>query len=45
MVIYVDIDETICKTPKNRDYSKSKPIQGNIKKINDLFGHGHTIVY
>ena len=45
MVIYVDIDETICKTPKNRDYSKSKPLKNNIKKINDLFGHGHTIVY
>ena len=45
MVIYVDIDETICKTPKNRDYSKSKPLKNNIKKINDLFMRGHTIVY
>ena len=45
MVIYVDIDETICKTPKNRDYSKSKPIKDNIKKINDLFDFGYTIVY
>ena len=45
MVIYVDIDETICKTPKNRDYSKSKPLKNNIKKINDLFERGHTIVY
>ena len=45
MVIYVDIDETICKTPGNRDYSKSKPLKKNIKKINDLFDRGHTIVY
>ena len=26
MKMYVDIDETICKTPENRDYSKSTPI-------------------
>ena len=45
MVIYVDIDETICSTPNNRDYSKSKPIKNNIKKINDLFDFGYTIIY
>jgi len=45
MVIYVDIDETICKTPENRDYSKAVPIKKNIEKINKLFFEGHTIVY
>jgi hypothetical protein len=27
MIIYVDIDETICISPEDRDYSKAKPIQ------------------
>lgn len=46
MVIYVDIDETICETPTNpRVYENSMPINENIKKINDLYDAGHTIVY
>ena len=45
MVIYVDIDETICKTPADRDYSKSKPIEKRIKHINSLYEKGYTIVY
>ena len=45
MVIYVDIDETICDTPKDRDYSKSTPIFENIEKINKLFENGNIIVY
>ena len=45
MIIYVDIDETICKTPEDRDYSKSVPIQKNIDKINKLYDAGDTIVY
>ena len=50
MVIYIDIDETICNTPggknaKTRDYSKSTPIIPNIDKANTLFDAGHTIVY
>jgi len=45
MIIYVDIDETICITPENRDYNQSKPIERNIKKINDLYEEGHDIVY
>jgi len=45
MIIYVDIDETICETPENRDYSKSKPITENIEKINKLYDEGNTIVY
>ena len=45
MTIYVDIDETICVTPANRDYAKSTPIKENIKKINDLYNEGHTIIY
>jgi len=45
MIIYVDIDETICETPKNRDYAKSVPILSNIEKINKLYDEGHTVIY
>jgi hypothetical protein len=44
-VIYVDIDETICETSVTREYSEAKPIHENIKKINDLYDNGNTIVY
>lgn len=44
-VIYIDIDETICKSPENRDYSKARPIQKNIEKANKLYEEGNTIVY
>lgn len=44
-VIYVDIDETICNTPTNRDYNSAVPIQENINKINELYDLGNTIVY
>jgi hypothetical protein len=44
MKIYVDIDNTICKTEGN-DYINSKPIFENIEKINKLYSEGHTIVY
>jgi hypothetical protein len=49
MTYYVDIDETICKTPGDinvaRDYSKAVPIKEEIEKINRLFDEGHTIIY
>ena len=45
MIIYVDIDETICLSPDSRDYSKAKPIPDNINKINDLYDKGNKIVY
>ena len=45
MIFIVDIDETICETPKNRDYGQALPIIKNIKKINDLYDSGHRIVY
>ena len=41
-VIYVDIDETICRRESStdfgvtHDYTKAKPIQENIDKINKL---------
>jgi hypothetical protein len=53
MIIYVDIDKTICYIPKNRlnnnqkliDYRDSIPIKKNIEKINKLFNIGHTVIY
>lgn len=45
MVIYIDIDETICHSPDVPDYTKSYPILENIQKANELYEQGHTIVY
>lgn len=45
MIIYVDIDDTICKASPDMDYSKSTPIKERISKINALFDEGHTIIY
>ena len=45
MVIYVDIDETICKSPESRDYSQAVPMLERIAKINKLYDEGNTIVY
>jgi hypothetical protein len=44
-IIYVDIDETICKTSEDRKYENSEPIRQNIDKINKLYDEGNTIVY
>jgi len=44
MVVYVDIDNTICHTT-GTDYENSWPIEDNIKYINSLYDYGHTIVY
>jgi len=43
MVIFVDIDGTICRTVDG--YENAKPIYENIAKINKLYNEGHTIVY
>ena len=49
MVIYVDIDNTICYSHKNEngewDYSLSEPRYNQIDKINKLHNEGHEIVY
>ena len=45
MVIYVDIDNTICKTPPNAEYEKATPLYERIAKINDLFNQGNVIIY
>jgi len=49
MIIYVDIDETICYyNNKNKDildYSKALPYKERIEKINTLYDEGNSIVY
>ena len=51
MIIYVDIDETICTlgeysgTKATRDYNYAKPRYEQIAKINKLYDEGHEIVY
>ena len=44
MVIYVDIDNTICHT-ENSDYENSKPRYDQINKINKLHNECHEIIY
>jgi hypothetical protein len=45
MIIYVDIDETICYYENERLYHLAKPNKERITKINNLFEQGHTIIY
>ena len=44
MIIYVDIDGTICNTD-GADYEKSTPRYDQIQKINKLYNEGNEIVY
>ena len=44
MIIYVDIDGTICHT-EGADYENSKPRYNQILKINKLHNEGNEIVY
>lgn len=45
MIIFIDIDETICISPANRDYNLSEPLYENIAKANLLYEEGNTIIY
>lgn len=45
MIYYVDIDETICHYPHQREYDKAQPVPNNIEKINSLYEEGNTVVY
>lgn len=44
MRIFVDIDHTICDT-NGVEYDKSTPKTERIKKVNEWYDKGHTIVY
>ena len=45
MIIFIDIDETICNTSEDRNYKAAVPIIENINKANELYENGHTIIY
>ena len=45
MLIFVDIDETICYYEGKRDYKLAKPHYERIEKINKWYSDGNTIVY
>jgi hypothetical protein len=50
MIIYVDIDGTICsdngaKPKTEKDYLAAEPYIDRIEKINRLYDEGNTIVY
>ena len=47
MIIFVDIDDTICyrENKSKLDYSESKPYPNRIEKVNQLYNDGNTIVY
>lgn len=45
MIIYVDIDETICTTNEGRNYASALPLNDRIARINKLFDEGHHIIY
>ncbi len=44
MVIYGDIDGTICET-QGIEYEHAKPIENSIRKVNAMYDGGNTIVY
>lgn len=44
MVIYVDVDNTICKT-EGVNYREAVPVKKTIEKINELHDKGNMIVY
>lgn len=45
MIIYIDIDETICTGGVLKGYDKAEPLQKNIDIFNGLYESGYTIVY
>lgn len=49
MIIYMDIDNTICNTDQSllapQKYEQATPIQARIDKVNALYEQGHNITY
>lgn len=46
MIIYIDIDNTICRLlDSNKNYVHAEPINDRILKINNLYDQGNTIIY
>ena len=45
MIIYVDIDGTICSQQTSTEYNLAEPDYCRIDKVNKLYDDGHTIHY
>jgi len=45
MIIRVDVDETICTSPPDRNYANAVPMKDRIEHINDLYDSGNIIIY
>ena len=43
MIIYIDIDDTICTLDEPMNYSSARPIDLAVKKVNQLYSDGHEI--
>lgn len=43
MIYFIDIDETICKSPNTGEYDKARPILSAIREVNRLYDEGHSI--
>lgn len=44
MIIYIDIDNTICQT-HGQDYHSAEPLFDRIDQINQLYNNGNIIIY
>ena len=44
-VVLVDVDETVCFYPNERQYDKAEPSKENIAKINKLYDEGWYVIY
>ena len=44
MVIYIDIDDTICRLAEPMRYDTAYPIPKDIDKVNALYDKGNTII-
>jgi CMP-N,N'-diacetyllegionaminic acid synthase len=45
MIVFIDIDDTICKLKTPGEYSTATPIACAIEKANKMYDEGHEIVY
>lgn len=45
MIIFVDIDETICTAVSDGNYANAIPLVNNINKINNLYENDNHIIY
>lgn len=43
-ILCFDLDNVICKTNKNKEYKKSKPLKKNIKLVNDLYNFNKFVI-